>query len=153
MFTDRDLYRVEFGAGLKFYKLTGPDAVRNGAIQRSSVGKISPWWFAYDAFALPASPPLFVPGIPEALMQAQRASAAFSQFQRSRGAVNHAWKNPMSHLLVVQLARPVVGLIGRAAGQHFDAIHGNVRFIGGAIQFYLPELGPGDLRLVAHGEA
>ena len=85
------------------------------------------------------------------------------RFLRARGAVCLDW-NVMTHLLIVQLRRPAVGLVGGCSGQPlYDDVtraeHDgltvadveNVRFIGGEQQLYLPRLLPSDLSVIAFG--
>jgi hypothetical protein len=65
----------------------------------------------------------------------------------------------MTHLLVVELARPVIGLLGRCSGQPMiddpesraASQSMNISFIGGEQQLYLPGLRPHDLYVRAFG--
>jgi len=150
MFTGRDLYRVQLLPGIQLYKLTGGDAVVAGHLAPRATGLATPWWFSYEPQIVDAGQGqyLTIPGIDTALLRSRQAKAPLAEFARARGAVNLTWGNPMDHLLIVRLAVPAVGLVGRCSPQLRSGAHTNVHFIGGDLQFYLPGLAPADVHVV-----
>jgi hypothetical protein len=150
MFTGRDLYRVQLLPGIQLYKLTGGDAVVAGHLAPRATGLATPWWFSYEPQMVDAGQGQYlrIPGIDTALLRSRQAKAPLAEFARARGAVNLTWGNPMDHLLIVRLAVPAVGLVGRCSPQLRSGAHTNVHFIGGDLQFYLPGLAPANVHVV-----
>lgn len=161
-FKGQAVYRVMFPAGLTMYKLTHGGAVdRRRGIATNAQGHVTPWWFSYESVdAHSAHGSVAIRGIADTVTGASRAAANLPQYLRSRGAVCYDW-NDMTHLLVVELAREVVGLVGLCSGQPLfeDAATRtskgcwNVSFIGGEQQLFLPGLHPHDLAVRQFGPA
>lgn len=153
MFSGRQLYRVRVGSGTQLYKLTDEGAVLSGQPRVNAVGLATPWWFLFESqqILLPGGS-MTVSGIADAVELSQRTGASIADFLRSRAAVNLAWNNPMTHLLLVELTRPVVGLMGQASAQLRSEDHANVAFLGGGMQFYLPGLTVSDLAVHTIGK-
>lgn len=161
-FKAKSLFRIECPAGLALYKLTHAAAVeKRSSIVPGRDGFISPWWFCYESTVAVSSDrkdDVPIRGIADKLEGASRTVTDLPTYLRSRGAVCHDW-NVMTHLLVLELARPVVGLLGPCSGQPlFDDVGlrtanrcPNISFIGGEQQIYLPGLRPLDVSLRAFG--
>lgn len=159
-FKDSPVYRIEGPPQFALYKVTHAAAVdprRGIAVGRD--GFITPWWFSYEsATAAGAGATVPIRGIADKLEAASRTRARLVDYLRSRGAVCHDW-NVMTHVLIIALERPVVGLLGPCSGQplYEDANLrtakqvANVTFIGGEQQFYLPGLRPGDVSVRMFG--
>lgn len=154
------VHRVQFPAGLTMYKLTHASAVEpNRSIAPGTSGSVTPWWFSYESIEATSNDArVAIRGIADKVESAARASANLRQYLRSRGAVSYDW-NVMTHLLVVELARGLSGLLGLCSGQPlFDdtglgASRGtaNVSFIGGEQQFFLPGLRRQDVSVSTFG--
>jgi hypothetical protein len=165
-FTAGDIHRVEFPMGMPLYKVTESTAVEaSGNLRPGPTGFATPWWFSYDEMTGqdPALGVVRLKGIAEVVARSRATKSDLRAFLRARGAVCLDW-NVMTHLLIVQLRRPVVGLVGGCSGQplYDDVTRAerdglsvqdveNVRFIGGEQQLYLPGLLPSDLRVIAFG--
>lgn len=153
------IFRVEYPVGMSIYKLTHDHAV--GATRRvvpNRSGVVSPWWFSYETMIIASrSGPVAVTGVSDVVGRTSAARSPFKDYVRARGAICFDW-NVLTHLLVVELTRPVVGLLGPCSGQplYDDPAERasrapNVTFIGGAQQLYLPGLRPGDLSVQVFG--
>jgi len=162
LFTDAELYRVAFPVGHRLFKLSHEAALdAAGLVRLQRNGRITPWWFSYETVRLATAgtgPGYVLPGVVEPLRRAAAIAADFRAFMRSRAAVSWDWKNPMTHVLVVELRREAVGLVGTCSGQAHGtppdpagADYDRISFIGGARQIYLPGLGQRDVGVLQHG--
>ncbi len=161
-FTTAPIYRAEFPAGMSLYKITQRDAVSaSGTVAVGPSGFATPWWFSYRTLGIRDARigAVSLRGIADIVESASRTPAGSLQgFLRSRGAVCEDW-NQMTHLLIVDLRRPVIGIVGTCSGQpvfHETKIAqkegvANVRFIGGEQQIYLPGLNPSDVAIRSFG--
>lgn len=80
-------------------------------------------------------------GLAALLTRAVRSNVSPQDYLRARSAVTWEW-NTLAHLVIVRLARPAYGLVGRCRHQQFSTEPqlANVAWIGGAWQVYLPNL-------------
>lgn len=156
------IFRVEFPAGMSLYKVTQAGAVTgSGALPAGAAGFVTPWWFSYKTLAAqhPRLGTVNVRGIADVVESANRSKAgSLLSFLRARGAVCRDW-NTMTHLLIVELRRSAIGMIGACSGQPvFDDVGvaqasgvDNIRFIGGEQQLYMPGLRVGDVVVRSFG--
>lgn len=161
-FTPGAIYRVEFPAGMSLYKVTQAGAVTGaGALRAGASGVVTPWWFSYRTLAAqhPRQGTVNVRGIADVVESAHRVkTGTLRDFLRARGAVCLDW-NTMTHLLIVDLRRSAIGIIGTCSGQPVIDDVGvaqasgvdNVRFIGGEQQLYIPGLRIGDVVVRSFG--
>jgi len=161
-FADRDIFRVEFPAGMSLYKVTQAGAVlHSGLLPAGKSGFVTPWWFSYETATATGGGQtvLRLQGIADVVERARGSGGAGLQdYLRSRGAVCLDW-NRMTHLLIVALRRPTIGLVGPCSGQPVIEDNTaaqavgveNVRFIGGAQQLYIQGLGPNDVAVRSFG--
>jgi len=103
---------------------------------------VSPWWCLVHSMRLPSGE-LFE-GFWVSARRAKRLNRPLRDYARVRTAISHDFKNPMTHLVVVKLNVPVIGLAGKASGQPefekelVDLQH--VYQIGGGHQLWIPSL-------------
>ncbi len=109
-----------------------------------SDGSVTEWWFSVKPVAAAD------PGLDGTLERARRLDVRADQFARARAAVTRQW-NRMNHLLRVRLRCPVYGFVGRCAAQPIDERDGfqNVLLIGGAYQFWIPNLTRQNIELIS----
>jgi hypothetical protein len=159
-FADRDIFRVEFPAGMSLYKVTQAGAALPSGLPAGKTGFVTPWWFSYETVSGTGSGHVLrIDGIADLVGRAHSAGGArLQEYLRSRGAVCLDW-NRMTHLLIVALRRSAVGLVGPCSGQpiiedttaaHASGVE-NVRFIGGAQQLYIQGLSPNDVVVRSFG--
>lgn len=127
-FIGRRATKNEFTVGARFYKFTGNRLFGSGR-------RVSPWWSGVAPLESGD------PGLAETLRRAQRLGVVAKDFARARSAVTREW-NSLENLIVVRLLRPVCGFVGRCASQPYSErpSQGNVVWIGGAWQAYIPNL-------------
>ena len=106
-------------------------------------GRITPWWSSVN---------LVIPGdtgLKLLLERSERLGVKPAEFARARNAVTNQW-NSMSGLLIGRLIVPAYGFVGRVATQRMDEdpAYKNVKFIGGAIQIWIPNLTDSHIRKV-----
>jgi hypothetical protein len=144
------IYRVELPAQMLLYKVSDAGAVDpRKRVRINSAGFATPWWFSYESLSLrdPTAGTISIRGVVDVLENASRTGAGLRNYLRARGAVCLDW-NAMTHLLVVKLGRPVVGLMGGCSGQPFYDDEKqrvaqeaqNLSFSGGEQQFHVPGL-------------
>lgn len=149
------VYRVECPLRMALYKLTQAGAASaGGEIAVGPTGFATPWWFSYETLFVtdPRFGAISIRGVADVAENVSRSRVGFRDFLRTRGAVCHDW-NLMTHLLIIELTRPVVGMMGICSGQPvyedeaLGRAHGaqNISFIGGEQQFYVPGLRRMDL--------
>ncbi len=110
---------------------------------QSAKGVITPWWASVE--------PLDVgdPGLSGLLERSGRASVDPKDFARARSAVSNDW-NDLENLIRAVLTQSVWCWIGECAHQRMDNTRpdmGNVVYIGGAWQIYLPNLTVNHIRV------
>jgi hypothetical protein len=161
-FKPGNVHRVECTTGSLLYKLTQEGVVGpTGAPVPRDDGNITPWWFSYIDRTLraPDRSKIEIRGVRDVLESAARTQTGIVAFLRARGAVCEDW-NRMTHLLLVRLRRPVLGVLGACSGQPvYEKLHLresagvlNVSFIGGEQQLFLHGLKPHDVEVVRYGK-
>jgi hypothetical protein len=117
------------GVGAKLFKFT--DTGRTG-------DRVSPWWLPHAPMR---SQDTGYAGLAE---RASRLAVSESTFIRARNAVTHEW-NTMESLLIVVVNQPVWGFYGLTRSQRVTTGIGNVAWIGGGYQLWIPNLKLSDI--------
>jgi hypothetical protein len=111
---------------------------------------VSPWWSFVESTPLPSG--TVAEGFRVSEERANRLKKSHREFARVRAAISGEFGNSMKELLVIQLNEPVWAFAGQASGQPEFAKNrpdlGNVLFIGGAHQVWLPNLTPHHITVV-----
>ena len=141
-FSGRRARKVLLHAKQQFYKFTDASLVRPPR-KPGDKPSVSPWWSAVEPIVEQDT------GLQGLLDRADNLGVSPATFARARNAVTKQW-NSMSGLVIMQLLTPAYGFVGGVAHQPIDERkdYKNVVFIGGAIQVYIPSLGPSQVRKV-----
>lgn len=140
------IHAVELLSGTELYKYSG------GYPFSSQHKAWSPWWNARSTTKYNAGGKSGTwSGLGERLTKAMHGSYSDVKVARTRSAVKHEW-NSMRNIFIARLTCSAWAWLGQCKGQRMsdtDPNFANLYFIGGDLQYYIPDLKQHDLMILS----